>query len=382
MNELKNKIHNWLAEHKEEFIKDLSPLIEIPSVEGKSTQGKPYGEDCAKALDTMLSLCEKYGLETKNFDYHAGTALFMGESDNIALDVLAHLDVVAAGTGWSTDPFTLVEKDGFIYGRGVADDKGPALASLYAIRCLKELSLIPKNSVKLIFGCAEETGSSDLRHYFKTEKSAPYTFTPDGDFPVYNGEKGRYCAEFSMDMENEKGARVTYFECGNAPNIVPEKAKCGIVGVDSVLLADKARELENELGVKYEIDCENIVCRGKSAHASTPHLGKNALTALVRLITSLPLEENLSTSAFRNLDKLLPHGDTCGKNMGIYMKEDVSGEITVAFSMLHYDGKKMLGVSDLRLPFCATVENSNAVFEKNRKIIIQFFYYSFDKRRK
>ena len=225
MNELKTKILDWLEEHKVEFLSDLSSLIEIPSVEGKATDNAPYGEECARAIDTMLEICKKHGLETKNFDYHAGTAIFEGESKEIKLDILSHLDVVAAGTGWNSDPFKLLEKDGFVFGRGVADDKGPALSALYACLALKNLGLLPKNSIKLIFGSAEETGSSDLRHYFRTEKSAPFTFTPDADFPVFNGEKGRYVPNFSMSVENESGARVTSFQCGNAPNIVPERAR-------------------------------------------------------------------------------------------------------------------------------------------------------------
>ena len=360
----KDLIYNWLEEHKDDFLRDLSSLIEIPSVNGRAVDGNPYGEDCAKVLDTMLDICEKHGLKTKNFDYHAGTAIFEGRCGEIKLDILSHLDVVAPGTGWNTDPFKLIEKDGFIYGRGVTDDKGPALASLYACLALKDLGLLPENSVKLIFGCAEETGSSDLRHYFKTQKSAPNTFTPDADFPVYNGEKGRYVPNFSMTTEYESGARVSSFECGNAPNIVPERARCTILGVDRSILNEKAQALEAELGVRYEFVGDEVICHGKSAHASTPDKGTNALTALIRLIVNLPLSDCKSTRAFHSLDNILPHGDTNGSSAGIYMKEEVSGEITAAFSMLHFDGRHLLGVCDMRLPFCATVENTKDVFEK------------------
>ncbi len=369
LNIIKNEIYDWLISHKEQFTDDLSQLIAIPSVEDDSDGAYPYGKNCAAAIDAMTALCEKYGFNTKNFNYHAATAVFEGKSKEIGLDILSHLDVVAAGTGWNTEPFSLVQKNGFIFGRGVADDKGPALASLYAARALKELGLLPEKSVKLIFGSAEETGSSDLKYYFKTEKSAPYTFTPDADFPVYNGEKGRYCAEFSMTCENETGAKINSFICGNAPNIVPEISRSSICGIEAALVREVAASLEKELSVKYEIEEENgfinLLCRGKSAHASTPHLGTNALTAMIKLLVSLPFDSNKSFDAFKSLARLLPHGDTNGKNMGVYMKEDVSGEITVAFSMLHYDGKRLLGVCDSRLPFCATYENSKAVFEKN-----------------
>ncbi len=368
-NEIKQKIKDYLKEHREEFLDDLAVLISIPSVEGDAEDGKPFGKNCADALEAMLKICEKYGFETKNFENYAGTAVFKGQNDFICLDILSHLDVVAEGLGWNTKPFALSEKGEFIYGRGVIDDKGPALATLYAARALKELGILPQNSIKLIFGCAEETGSADLRYYFKTQKSAPYTFTPDANFPIYNGEKGRYCAVFSTNTEDESGARVVNFMCGNAPNIVPEIARCTVYGISESLVKDAAASLEQELSVKYETELQRngleIICRGKSAHAAAPHAGVNALTALIRLIVNLPLDNNVSFDAFKNLDRLLPHGDVNGENVGIYMKEDISGVITVAFSMLHYDGKILSGVCDMRLPFCATEENCKDVFDRN-----------------
>lgn len=48
----------------------------------------------------------------------------------------SHYDVVAAGKGWSTDPWTMVAKDGYFYGRGVSDNKGPLLAQIFAVRRL------------------------------------------------------------------------------------------------------------------------------------------------------------------------------------------------------------------------------------------------------
>src|SRR5699024_10557105 len=107
------------------------------------------------------------------------------------LDILAHLDVVPAGEGWTvTEPFEPVEKDGRLYGRGTADDKGPAVAALYALRAVKELGIPLKKRVRLILGTDEECGSSDIQHYYAVEKEAPMTFSPDGAFPVVNIEKG------------------------------------------------------------------------------------------------------------------------------------------------------------------------------------------------
>lgn len=85
--------------------------------------------------------------------------------------------MVPAGEGWTvTEPFEPVEKDGKLYGRGTADDKGPAVAALYAMRAIKELGIPVKKNVRLILGTDEECGSSDIEVYYKREKEAPMTF--------------------------------------------------------------------------------------------------------------------------------------------------------------------------------------------------------------
>ena len=50
-----------------------------------------------------------------------------------------NLDVVPEGNGWDSDPFSMVEREGFVIGRGTADDKGPAVLTLYAAKFFKEL---------------------------------------------------------------------------------------------------------------------------------------------------------------------------------------------------------------------------------------------------
>ena len=367
LQEINNKVNEYLIEHETEFLEDLSGLIAIESVRDTETQDAPYGKECARALEYMISLSQKYGFETHNFENHAATCIYRGKNDTVLLDVLSHLDVVAAGEGWSTNPFTLHRNGEYIYGRGVADDKGPSLTSLYALRALKELGIVPENSIRLIFGSAEETGFDDLKYYFKTQKSAPNTFSPDACFPIYNGEKGRYAPDFSIETDNKSAQRkVISFECGNAPNIVPERARCVISGVGIDEIQKNAKELESTLCVKFDLeekaDGIHILCSGRSAHAALPKTGINSLTALIRLIVTLKLDECESLSVFKNLDALFPHNDTNGTAIGINMAEEISGEITVTFSMLHFDGSKMLCVCDMRLPFCATEENVKDVF--------------------
>ncbi|RKI51105.1 M20/M25/M40 family metallo-hydrolase [Corallococcus sp. AB004] len=74
--------------------------------------------------------------------------------------VLAHLDTVpAVKTEWVTDPWTLTEKDGLLYGRGVQDNKGMAAASILALRRLKQEGGTRSRDILLYLGADEEVGS-------------------------------------------------------------------------------------------------------------------------------------------------------------------------------------------------------------------------------
>ena len=77
---------------------------------------------------------------------------------------------MCAGDGWNTDPFEGVIADGRITGRGVLDDKGPVIAALYAMKALKDSGAELKRRIRLIVGTDEETGSTDMERYKKTEE--------------------------------------------------------------------------------------------------------------------------------------------------------------------------------------------------------------------
>ena len=192
----KEKISRYIDAHKKEMLEDIEELCRINSVKGSYRIGKPYGEGCSEALRTALHIAECYDFSINNYDNYVGT-VDMNNKD-AQLDILAHLDVVPAGDGWTvTKPFEPVVKDGKIYGRGTADDKGPAIAALYAMRAVNELGIPLKKNVRLILGTDEECGSSDITHYYSVEKEAPMTFSPDASFPVINIEKGRIEGNFT-----------------------------------------------------------------------------------------------------------------------------------------------------------------------------------------
>ena len=191
----RKQIEEYIDSHCQDMVEDIFTLCRINSEKAEAEEGKPYGAGAAEVLAAALEMMEGYGFSVRNYDNYAGTADLNNKEKQ--LDILAHLDVVPAGEGWQvTAPYEPVLKDGCLYGRGTADDKGPAVAALYAMRAVKDLGIPLKKNVRLILGTDEECGSSDIRHYYSMEKEAPMTFSPDAEFPVINVEKGGQLCRF------------------------------------------------------------------------------------------------------------------------------------------------------------------------------------------
>ncbi|MEY8338768.1 dipeptidase PepV [Lachnospiraceae bacterium 62-35] len=372
----RKEIENYIEGHKQEMVEDVCALCRINSEKQPYEEGKPYGRGVYQALETALSMAEKYGFSIRNYDAYVGTAdLNDGEK---CLDILAHLDVVPAGEGWKeTEAFEPIAKNGRIYGRGTADDKGPAVAALYAMRAVKELGIPVTKNVRLILGTDEECGSSDIVHYYEVEEEAPMTFSPDAEFPVVNTEKGRLEGHFTAEWkEDQTLPRLCSVHAGTKINVLPGKAEAVIQGLSKEVLEQAAKAAEEKTGIRLEMEYRDftaaaddtmvtITAIGKGAHAASPEEGNNALTGLVTFINSLPLHESGAVKALKALGELMPHGDLYGKNLGVAMEDEISGKLTLVFSMLEVTEKGLEGWFDSRCSVCATDENMRQKVKAN-----------------
>lgn len=365
----KKQIEEYIDSHKQQMVDDICLLCRINSEKSAYQEGKPYGDGPSRALAVALSRAEQYGFSIHNYDNYVGTADLNDKEKQ--LDILAHLDVVPAGEGWTvTKPFEPLEKDGRLYGRGTSDDKGPAIAALYAMRAVKELKIPVSKNVRLILGTDEECGSSDIQHYYKEEEEAPMTFSPDGSFPVVNIEKGALPGHFTGTFAaSDLLPKVVSLHAGTKVNVVPGKAQAVFAGLDDDLVREIGIQVEKETGVSFEIqgmnDTLEITAVGKGAHASLPHEGKNALTALLKLISKLPFADCEQIKLLQSLEALFPWDDTSGKALGIAMADELSGELTLAFSLLEVTEDSLDGTFDSRCPICSNEANVlNPVREK------------------
>ena len=184
---LSRDIDAFIAEHEDRIFADIARLVAINSVEGKPAPGAPFGEGPAKALAEALKIARELGLETVNCEDKIGYAR-VGEGEDY-LATITHLDVVPVGEGWTEDPFVMREREGYIIGRGVMDDKGPSVLCLYALKYLKDRGVPLRYPVRALLGVNEETGMADVEYYLANYKAPLFCFSPDANFPLINGEK-------------------------------------------------------------------------------------------------------------------------------------------------------------------------------------------------
>lgn len=366
---ISEKISKYIDEHTDEMVADTMRLCAVNSEKGAYEEGKPYGDGPFKALCEAMDLCERYGFDVKNYDNYVATADMNNKESG--LDILAHLDVVPAGDGWTvTEPYKPVIKDGRIYARGSSDDKGPAMCALYAMRAVKELGLPLSKNCRLILGTDEESGSSDIKHYYSIEKEAPMTFSPDGEFPLINVEKGQFRGTLTKSFTGDlKDKDFIYIKGGTTINIVPGKAEARLRGFEAGEITACAKEVEDKTGVSFSF-CEEggdiiISAEGKGAHASTPENGKNAAIALCEMISRLPLTDSERADALRKLVELFPYGVTDGSGIGIKMSDEISHDTTCTPDIVEITDTELIVKWDARTCVCANEENCVEVAKKN-----------------
>lgn len=364
---IEKRISDWIDSHRDEFLRDVARMVAIESVGGKSAPDAPFGPGPRAALGEMLKLCGEYGFATDIYHGAMGSADYNGKAAR--LDILGHLDVVGPGDGWDTDPYKATLKDdGCLYGRGTDDDKGPVVEALYAMRCLKELGVELEHGCRLLFGTDEETGSGDLHYYYDEHEPAPNTFTPDTGFPVYNVEKGMYRPVITRSWPGEAGqSRLVSAQGGFRINVVPAEATAVIEGLDAPGALKFAGPCADKCGVELiasdtPAGCE-ILVRGKQTHAAYPQSGINAVTALLAVISELPLA-GAAFEAAKELSRLFPHGDWLGEGCGIAQSDEISGELTISADIFELDETGLKLECDSRVPICADEANCREALER------------------
>lgn len=339
-----NKLFEIIEQNKDEMITTLSEWIKIPSVKSEPADGAPMGLEISNMLNKAVQDCKNMGFDVRNFDGYACDAR-MGKIGADPLAILAHIDVVPTGDNWDKDPFGAEIENGFMYGRGTQDDKGPAVAALYAMKAVKEAGINMNREVRLILGTDEESGW-ECMNYYKEHCDIPKSgFSPDANFPVINTEKGMIRIDVK-GKPSKDGIQIVKLYTGERSNVIPGKCKAIILGNQKTLdLVNKyAKELDCTVSAGLDGNLVNIEVVGIPGHAAMPEGTKNAIGLMLKLLSKLGVQ-----GAVKGLADLVGT-ESDGRSLGVKCCDAISGELTLNMGIIRIDADRVEATFDIRYP--------------------------------
>ncbi|MCS7103825.1 MAG: M20 family metallo-hydrolase [Candidatus Korarchaeum sp.] len=231
----------------------VSSMLEMIPLKGIGPENGGDGE--LRKAQYLQDLLESMGFDVERFDSR-DVRVPSGIRPNLvvrypggysrSLWVVSHMDVVPPGSGWDSDPFSPLVREGRIYGRGAEDNGQAIISSIYGLKAIHDLGLEPEYGLNLAIVSDEETGSEHGVKYLLSQgvfRSGDMALVPDA---------------------------------GNSEGTMVEVAEKGI------------------LWLKVRV-------KGKQAHASTPNKGMNASRVAMKLALAL---DDLLHSKFSSENKL------------------------------------------------------------------------------
>lgn len=345
------------------LIENLEKLVAINSVYDEKTVSKtnPFGKGVSSALDFITKMAQADGFKATNIDNKV-VEIICGEGKNVT--IMAHADVVPAGTGWDQEPFEVVDRGDRLTGRGVADDKGPLLASYYAMKAIRDNHMLGNYQIRFLVGGNEESGSAGIEYYFnKLNKYQPdLGFSPDAEYPLIFAEKGIINFEVKKKINLK---HVHSINGGVASNSVIEKC---VVMMDNdnefiKYLADNKYDFEHQ---KDNKDLLTIVFKGKAAHGATPEEGYNAGMAAIKALANYYTHKDLLAlyARFSNLQ---------GYGLDAFGNSDDMGHNSLNVGILNFeDGQFSMIVNFRYVDTCKPDDLKKIIKEKAKPFSINF----------
>ena len=164
-------IDAYIETHKDRFLSELLDLLRIPSV----SADPKYKADVARCAEAVKQRLIEAGADNVEVCTTAGHPIVYGEKiidpTKPTVLVYGHYDVQPPDPLdlWHSGPFDPVVKDGLIYARGSADDKGQFYMHVKAVEAMIKTGTLPCN-VKIMIEGEEEVGSDNLGLFVKNNK--------------------------------------------------------------------------------------------------------------------------------------------------------------------------------------------------------------------
>lgn len=347
---MNKELNDAVAALRPEMTAALQRLVRKPSVEAPEQPGMPFGRDVDACYTEALALCHELGFETTDLDRYIGWCE-IGTGDEMVA-VLGHLDVVPEGEGWHHPPYGAEIVDNKLFGRGAIDDKGPVVASLFALKAIRDLGIPLGRRVRLLFGLNEETNDRDVFYYREHGGEIPVLgFTPDGEYPLINGEKGILNESYTVPLRQTGAWKLNAVRGGVAGNVVPGHAEAELTAPEGASLpaAEKITCTKTPGGWKVE-------AAGVSAHGSHPEQGENAIGRLMLYLNALPLEGDAKKAVAFLAERfgMDPYGEQL---LGYRLEDALSGPMSCNLGLIEGDAEHLWVKLNYRYPVTKTVED-------------------------
>ncbi|HXB56263.1 MAG TPA: Sapep family Mn(2+)-dependent dipeptidase [Vicinamibacteria bacterium] len=280
------------------------------------------------------------------------------------LGLVVHGDVQPVSEAeWSVPPFAGIEKDGFIWGRGSADDKGPLVQALLAMRSLRDSGLPRTHTIRLLVGSDEESSNKDMKTYLEGHRAPDLSLVLDSAFPVVVGEKAWNALTVTADPPltvrpgPERPWEIASLEAGISTSIVPSRAVATLRWRPASLeglreaVAGLAGEPSEGTSLQTVVDGRQVtvVAHGRAAHAGLNlERGANALLLLARSLSG----KVARSGAADLLDFAAMAGaDLYGTGLGLTDADPIWGRYAVNVATIKgTDGGKLALTINLRRP--------------------------------
>jgi succinyl-diaminopimelate desuccinylase len=280
-----------------------------------------------------------------------------GPPDAPVLGLIVHGDVQPVSAAeWASPPFAAAVRDGWVYGRGTVDDKGPLVQALLSMKALQLSGVARTHTIRLLVGSDEESDNLDVKTYLKDHQAPHLTLVLDSLFPVVVGEKA--WVEFTQTAKDPYVVRrassapfeITSLEAGLATSIVPSLAKVTLhwrennqAGLSEAIR--KLQQTKSADGIRYDVTSTardiNIVVHGHATHAGMNLAGgRNALVFLANMVHGIT-----ATSGAADLLEFARQAgsDLHGAGLNLSLKDPVWGteDVNVATIKPDSDNLKM-----------------------------------------
>ncbi len=335
------------------------------SVQGAKDLQRAYRERHAARLQPMLCEAVRFPTEAGNTTAHEQQRRWIerqartlglvfrdagpvsevelaGPEGSPVLGLVVHGDVQPPGEGWTVPPFECSVKDGHVYGRGTADDKGPLVQALLALATLRDDPRPRTHTIRLLVGSDEESENQDFATYLKAHEAPDVTLVLDSEFPVVVGEKAWDALALTVSdpfrSRRSSGApwAIVDLKAGITPSIVPPAAAARLRWTASdrsgyaaamTALCPASPPAGYGCQAKAERDGAVLTTRGRAAHSGMNlEGGRNALVFLANLLAGKVEPSGAADLlAFASLAGKDLHGGT----LGLEQKDPLWGRFSV-----------------------------------------------------